>query len=84
MEYINVVDSFLLTFGGHTFFIVYGSCFDSWFFAIPNWNTSSVIWDPSYVDYNTEAVLDALETDLDDARAIAEAIYSHAHELGLC
>ena len=75
--------SFMFTFREHTYVVVYGNYWGEWFAAIPNWNVSAVIWSPNQISYNTEQLLDALDTDYADASAVAEAIFRHASERGL-
>ena len=82
---LNVFDlpfSFMLIYRGHTYIVVYGSCAGGHFVAIPNWNVSATGWEPNHISYNTEQILDALDTDYEDAAAIAEAICWYAFDTG--
>lgn len=82
---LNVFDlpfSFMFTYREHTYVVVYGSCACGNFVAIPNWNVVATVWDPNHISYNTEQILDALDTDYEDAAAIAEAIFRYASDTG--
>lgn len=74
--------SFLFTYRDHTYVVVYGPCAGGSFVAIPNWSVGASVWEPNHISYNTEQILDALDTDYEDAAAIAEAIFRYALDSG--
>lgn len=90
IESLRVYDdySFIFTFREHTYVVVYGNCSaggfcsGGFFIAIPNWNVAVTVWEPNHVSFNTEQILDALDTDYEDAVAIAEAVFKHALDSG--